>query len=174
MTERSSPEIVIGVGGRLRPLNLREKIAGAVLRVIQTPDGVETIDWQIADAVIAAWPQATAASDAVAGGAVAATPTEDELTDFLCDTQDRLGPGCDERALAQALLKTYSLGAAQPSRVTGACNQLEEAACLIWAELCPGMVMGDDDLPHYEAAAKAVLALPSTPSETPRSASRPS
>lgn len=49
--------------------------------------------------------------------------------------------------------------AAQAQRITGACNEVEEAACLIWAELCPGMVMGDSDLPHYEAAAKAVLAL---------------
>lgn len=58
-------------------------------------------------------------------------------------------------------------GVAQPSRVTGASNQVEEAACLIWAELCPGMVMGDDDLPHYEAAAKAVLALTSTENTAP-------
>lgn len=44
-------------------------------------------------------------------------------------------------------------------RVSGCTNLVEEAACLIWAELCPGMVMGDDDLPHYEAAARAVLNL---------------
>jgi len=37
------------------------------------------------------------------------SPTEDEITDFLCDTQDRLGPGCDERAIAQALLRTYAI-----------------------------------------------------------------
>jgi len=49
--------------------------------------------------------------------------------------------------------------ASPPLRVTGASNLIEEAACLIWSELCPGMVMGDDDIPHYEAAAKAVLAL---------------
>jgi hypothetical protein len=48
-------------------------------------------------------------------------------------------------------------------RVSGAANLVEEAACLIWAELCPGMVMGDEDLPHYQAAAKAVLALAPTP-----------
>ena len=46
--------------------------------------------------------------------------------------------------------------------VTGASDIVDEAACLIWAELCPGMVMGDDDRPHYENAAKAVLALSST------------
>lgn len=54
------------------------------------------------------------------------------------------------------------------ARITGARNQIEEAACLIWSELCPGLVMGDEDLPHYEAAAKAVLALnsPSAARET--------
>jgi hypothetical protein len=46
-------------------------------------------------------------------------------------------------------------------RVTGCSTLVEEASCLIWAELCPGMVMGDADIPHYEAAAKAVLALSS-------------
>lgn len=56
---------------------------------------------------------------------------------------------------------------AQASRITGARNQVEEAACLIWAELCPGMVMSDDDLPHYEAAARAVLALPRPHRESP-------
>lgn len=48
----------------------------------------------------------------------------------------------------------------EPKRVTGCVSLVEEAACLIWDELCPGMVMGDSDLPHYEAAARAVLALP--------------
>lgn len=61
-----------------------------------------------------------------------------------------------------SLTDEHRIGAtpAQERRITGASNQVEEAACLIWAELCPGLVMGDDDLPHYEAAAKAVLALP--------------
>lgn len=54
----------------------------------------------------------------------------------------------------------------QPKRVSGCTSQIEEAACLIWDELCPGMVMGDADLPHYEAAAKAVLTLSSTQIET--------
>jgi hypothetical protein len=44
-------------------------------------------------------------------------------------------------------------------RVTGATSLVDEAACLIWSELCPDMVMGDEDRPYYEAAAKAVLAL---------------
>ena len=43
--------------------------------------------------------------------------------------------------------------------VIGASDIVDEAACLIWSELCPDMVMGDEDRPHYEAAAKAVLAL---------------
>ncbi|MBO4228036.1 hypothetical protein [Bradyrhizobium neotropicale] len=47
-----------------------------------------------------------------------------------------------------------------PVRVEGATDIVDEAACLIWAELCPGMVMQDEDRPHYEAAAKAVLAAP--------------
>lgn len=55
---------------------------------------------------------------------------------------------------------------ASPLRVTGAINQVEEAACLIWSELCPGLVMSDEDIPHYEAAAKAVLALPASPLRT--------
>ena len=55
----------------------------------------------------------------------------------------------------------YAAQPASPLRVTGAINLVEEAACLIWSELCPDMVMGDDDIPHYENAAKAVLALAS-------------
>ena len=45
------------------------------------------------------------------------------------------------------------------TRVTGATDIVDEAACLIWSELCPGTVMGDEDRPYYEAAAKAVLAI---------------
>ena len=48
-----------------------------------------------------------------------------------------------------------------PTRVTGATDIVDEAACLIWSELCPDTVMGDEDRPYYEAAAKAVLALSS-------------
>jgi hypothetical protein len=44
-------------------------------------------------------------------------------------------------------------------RVTGATDIVDEAACLIWSELCPDTVMSDEDRPYYEAAAKAVLAL---------------
>jgi len=46
-----------------------------------------------------------------------------------------------------------------PTRITGAADIVDEAACLIWSELCPDTVMGDEDRPYYEAAAKAVLAL---------------
>jgi hypothetical protein len=48
------------------------------------------------------------------------------------------------------------------TRVTGATDIVDEAACLIWSELCPDTVMGDEDRPYYEAAAKAVLALSRT------------
>jgi hypothetical protein len=54
----------------------------------------------------------------------------------------------------------------QSQGITGASSFIEEAACLIWSELCPGMVMSDDDLPHYEAAAKAVLSLIQNNSKT--------
>ena len=53
-------------------------------------------------------------------------------------------------------------------RITGARDIVEEAACLIWAELCPGLIMGDGDLPHYENAARAVLALPAAPEKEKR------
>jgi hypothetical protein len=44
-------------------------------------------------------------------------------------------------------------------RVDGAADIVDEAACLIWSELCPDTIMSDEDRTHYEAAAKAVLAL---------------
>lgn len=44
-----------------------------------------------------------------------------------------------------------------PEKITGAIDQTEEVAIAIWAVLCPGMVMGDADLPHYAAAAKAAM-----------------
>jgi len=50
-----------------------------------------------------------------------------------------------------------------PARITGATDIVDEASCLIWSELCPGTVMGDEDRPYYEAAAKAVLALSPAP-----------
>jgi len=66
------------------------------------------------------------------------------------------GPGVRVRREPEPL---YAAPPASPLRVTGAISLVEEAACLIWSELCPGMVMGDDNIPRYEAAAKAVLAL---------------
>ena len=90
---------------------------------------------------------------------------DDEALIFLNDDNEQTchveGPNAKAMA-AQIVAAVRSSTPAQPSRVTGCVNQVEEAACLIWAELCPGMVMGDADLPHYEAAAKAVLALSST------------
>src|SRR6266705_2721689 len=32
---------------------------------------------------------------------------EQALADFICETQDRLGPGCDELAIAQAILRIF-------------------------------------------------------------------
>jgi hypothetical protein len=32
---------------------------------------------------------------------------ETALADFICETQDRLGPGCDELAIAQAILRIF-------------------------------------------------------------------
>lgn len=69
-----------------------------------------------------------------------------------------------QRAEMQMILTAAfeTAGHAPTQRITGATDIVDEAACLIWAELCPGMVMGDDDRQHYENAAKAVLALTST------------
>lgn len=44
-----------------------------------------------------------------------------------------------------------------PWYIQGASSELDAAACAIWAELCPGLVMGDEDYPRYTAAAKAAL-----------------
>ena len=67
-------------------------------------------------------------------------------------------------SMAEAAIDLLGAQPASPLRVTGAIDLIEESACLIWSELCPGMMMGDDDIPHYEAAAKAVLALsPASP-----------
>ena len=35
--------------------------------------------------------------------------TDDALTDWLCETKDRIGPGCDELALAQAILREFTV-----------------------------------------------------------------
>jgi hypothetical protein len=62
---------------------------------------------------------------------------------------------------AAAAIRSSAVGAG--ARITGASDIVDEAACLIWSELCPGLIMGDADRPHYENAAKAVLALQSEP-----------
>jgi hypothetical protein len=67
--------------------------------------------------------------------------------------------------IAVAAHEAVTAGLAPTPAVTGARNKIEEAACLIWSELCPGMIMGDDDLPYYVAAARAVLALADTSTE---------
>ena len=66
---------------------------------------------------------------------------------------ERLQHLADERAKELATLR------GEPVRITGAISLVEEAACLIWHELYPDTLMDEADLPHYEAAAKAVLAL---------------
>ena len=62
---------------------------------------------------------------------------------------------------ASDIARACSEAIAALTRVTGATDIVDEAACLIWSELCPDTVMGDEDRPYYEAAAKAVLALSS-------------
>src|ERR1700728_1316484 len=68
-------------------------------------------------------------------------------------------------------LTCNSVAVQRPSRIEGAGDIVDEAACLIWAELCPGMVMGDEDRTYYEAAAKSVLALAGNSVEPVRDAS---
>ena len=70
----------------------------------------------------------------------------------------------DGQAAAAILLqdaRAAIIASLSPARITGATDIVDEAACLIWSELCPDTVMGDEDRPYYEAAAKAVLALSS-------------
>lgn len=88
---------------------------------------------------------------------LAASEVQPGCSDPLCKD-----PNCTYDSQPAPVMRS-EVRSAEPKRVTGCINQVEEAACLIWSELCPGMVMGDADLPHYEAAAKAVLALASRP-----------
>lgn len=55
-------EPVIGGDGRVRPPTERERVARVVLYAIKNPEGIETIDWEIADAVLALRSQASSAS----------------------------------------------------------------------------------------------------------------
>ena len=42
--------------------------------------------------------------------------------------------------------------------VTGACDEVEALACALFAHLCPGLRMDEDeDLPHYKEAAQAAF-----------------
>lgn len=84
-------------------------------------------------------------------------------TEILCDAADeieRLQDAkrralqiADERAKEAVELQLQLARARQ--RIEGTCSLVEEASILIWCELCPGLIMGDDDRSHYEAAAKA-------------------
>jgi hypothetical protein len=52
-------------------------------------------------------------------GAVNQSPGMNEreglLADFICDVQDRLGPGCDELAIAQAILAQFDVSPRAPA-----------------------------------------------------------
>lgn len=82
----------------------------------------------------------------------------DGIALMLTGTSKQLGI----RRTAMVIAALRAAGHAPTPRITGATDIVDEAACLIWAELCPGMVMGDADRTYYENAAKAVLALSST------------
>lgn len=63
--ERAEPE-EHGSDGKFRPATQRAIIARAVLRTLQNPIRIETIDWEIADAVLALGERAEVAGEAVA------------------------------------------------------------------------------------------------------------
>ena len=73
---------------------------------------------------------------------------------------------------ASDIARACSEAIAALTRITGAADIVDEAACRIWSELCPDMVMGDEDRPYYEAAAKAVLALSASRNEVLEAALR--
>ncbi len=80
---KDTSETVIGADGKSRPITQREAIARAALRVINDPDGVETIDWQIADAVLALGASAPAPPQAAPSPLIA-------VADYLEDHAKRL------------------------------------------------------------------------------------
>ena len=56
-------------GGKFAPADRRTVIAGRSLAVLQNPTGIETLDWQIADAVLAAsQPDREALASAICDG----------------------------------------------------------------------------------------------------------
>ena len=81
----------------------------------------------------------------------------------LVDSEDG-EPLDDAIRIANAALGRCSTDTEERQRrVDGAADIVDEAACLIWSELCPDTIMSDEDRTHYEAAAKAVLALSPAP-----------
>lgn len=44
--------------------------------------------------------------------------TQEELADFICEVEDRLGPGCDELSVAQAILRKFNITWIPASSVT--------------------------------------------------------
>jgi hypothetical protein len=87
-----------------------------------------------------------------------AKPTWANIQHLYAEEFEEIGDQIKARD-AQLFVAERSPDGEAASGAAGCLNQVEEAACLIWTELCPGMVMGGADLPHYEAAARAVLAL---------------
>lgn len=71
----------------------------------------------------------------------------------------KFGTVCDVPKVADAIIALIASrsGSGAGERITGASNEVEEIACYIWSVRCPGLLMSDDDLPHYEAAARLAL-----------------
>jgi len=103
---------------------------------------------------------ARACSEAIA----ALNPNQSQPVSLLLRRLEIAQQDCmdDGQAAAAILLqdaRAAIIASLSPARITGATDIVDEATCLIWSELCPGTVMGDEDRPYYEAAAKAVLAI---------------
>jgi hypothetical protein len=45
----------------------------------------------------------------IADGLAQSPLTQEALADFICEVEDRLGPGCDELAVAQAILRKFNI-----------------------------------------------------------------
>lgn len=88
----------------------------AICRAVCKVEGVDPDGDTLGDGCDPVW---TRYADAVFSALVPTGPqavqvTEEEIGDLLADTSDNLGPGCDETAFAQALLRTYSITRPEP------------------------------------------------------------
>ena len=103
-------------GGKFAPADRRTVIARAVLAVLQNPTGIETLDWQIADAVLAA-----------------SQPDREALASAICDGMSRgniqwvdAGPTLRADCLATADYIIDSLlsgaGSGADTKSDGGCN----------------------------------------------------